>query len=478
MLGFLRSRDGLCLTVGWLFAWLMLEMVFYGEPVFCYGSVEVGFRLYLAVLLAVVVCSFVMAAAFSRRGVGRRQSSASIPLLFGAVGSICLLVVRLAMGGVLPFWIAVACAGGFAVITTLLLAQFARATLAPVHERGLREVLGAALVGAALSFLLLPRFLRDGPYGLVLVVASPLVIAGALRLLPTTPPVPQGGADTGADAPVIASLTALGVLSFLTYLLAYFDFISAGLKVVVEENTYFYLGIFVLIGALLAVLALSPSERAFTERVFLYVLAGIVLLTLLVLFGLLNYLYGGGDYVYALTKFLRRAVKIAALFMTVVLIYQSGLAAAPAFLLVVVVPLVLAKVVQMAVASLPTLNALLKGSQFLYLSAIGFSAVAAWVLFLVFYVRGTVVGYSRRAEEESRVAVGAAERPLASFVSAHLLTEREADVLEYLAAGYSVRAISSVLCVSENTVKTHVASIYRKTGAHSRQEIIDLAAVR
>lgn len=490
MLRFMKSKSGMALTMAWLFAWLMLEMVFYGEPIFCYGSKPEGYCLYLVTLAAVAACSVGVAVCFLRsRWLGRAVSRKSL-LAYGAVGSACLLGIRLLMGsGSSLDILSVVCGVVFAILSPTLLGLLACVTLGLVHERGLREVLGAVLVGVALSFFLLPRPLRDGPYGLVLVVLSPAAIASALWVLwradfPFAAPVDVPGdvavpvSDThSSEGLVLASLAALGLLSFLTYLLAYFDFVSAGFRVVVEEDPYFYLAVFTLIGILLTVLFLSPSERVFTESTFLYVMAGIVILTLFVLFGLLNYLYSGGDYVYTLTKFLRRAVKILALFMTAVLIYQSGLQAAPAFLLVVIVPLVLGKVVQMAVASVPSLTALVAGSEFLYLLIIGFSILAAWVLFLVLYVQGTVVGYSRKAQEEVCFE-GEAEKPLASFATAHALTDRECDVLGYLAAGYSVRAISSALCLSENTIKTHVASIYRKTDTHSRQEIIDLVGKR
>lgn len=43
-----------------------------------------------------------------------------------------------------------------------------------------------------------------------------------------------------------------------------------------------------------------------------------------------------------------------------------------------------------------------------------------------------------------------------------------------LMQGRSLGKISEVFCVSENTTKTHVKNIYRKTGVHSKQQLIDL----
>jgi DNA-binding CsgD family transcriptional regulator len=53
-------------------------------------------------------------------------------------------------------------------------------------------------------------------------------------------------------------------------------------------------------------------------------------------------------------------------------------------------------------------------------------------------------------------------------------TPRELEVLLLLGQGRSIANISSSLFVSENTAKSHIRSIYRKLGVHSKQELIDL----
>jgi len=55
-------------------------------------------------------------------------------------------------------------------------------------------------------------------------------------------------------------------------------------------------------------------------------------------------------------------------------------------------------------------------------------------------------------------------------VDAWDLRPRERDVLRRLAAGRRNREIAAELAISENTVKFHVANIYRKLGATSRSE--------
>jgi DNA-binding CsgD family transcriptional regulator len=48
------------------------------------------------------------------------------------------------------------------------------------------------------------------------------------------------------------------------------------------------------------------------------------------------------------------------------------------------------------------------------------------------------------------------------------LTLRELDVLALVASGESTPAISRRLGIAQNTIKTHLTSVYRKTGSRNR----------
>jgi len=55
------------------------------------------------------------------------------------------------------------------------------------------------------------------------------------------------------------------------------------------------------------------------------------------------------------------------------------------------------------------------------------------------------------------------------------LTEREVDVLELLAEGFSDRQIADELVISVNTAKNHVANILSKLGVENRTQAVILA---
>jgi DNA-binding NarL/FixJ family response regulator len=61
------------------------------------------------------------------------------------------------------------------------------------------------------------------------------------------------------------------------------------------------------------------------------------------------------------------------------------------------------------------------------------------------------------------------------IVKDYQLTQREIEVLTYLPSGATAAAIGSLLFLTEATVKTHLASIYRKLGATNRAQAVSIA---
>jgi LuxR family maltose regulon positive regulatory protein len=55
------------------------------------------------------------------------------------------------------------------------------------------------------------------------------------------------------------------------------------------------------------------------------------------------------------------------------------------------------------------------------------------------------------------------------------LTERELEVLRYLAEGLPKRDIGSILFLSYNTIHSHTKSIYQKLRVSTRQEAVEKA---
>ena len=66
------------------------------------------------------------------------------------------------------------------------------------------------------------------------------------------------------------------------------------------------------------------------------------------------------------------------------------------------------------------------------------------------------------------------EGRIAEMTARYFLSAREVDILTLLVAGRNGPYIAEHLCVSDNTVKTHIRHIYTKLDVHNRQELLDL----
>lgn len=58
------------------------------------------------------------------------------------------------------------------------------------------------------------------------------------------------------------------------------------------------------------------------------------------------------------------------------------------------------------------------------------------------------------------------------------LTRREREVLNLILDGWRVQSIAATLFVSEHTVRNHLKAIFRKLGAHSQKDLIEMVRSR
>jgi DNA-binding NarL/FixJ family response regulator len=52
------------------------------------------------------------------------------------------------------------------------------------------------------------------------------------------------------------------------------------------------------------------------------------------------------------------------------------------------------------------------------------------------------------------------------------VTEKEKEIIEYVCQGYRNKQIASKLCLSENTIKTHLSNIFRKFNVSNRSQLV------
>lgn len=59
-----------------------------------------------------------------------------------------------------------------------------------------------------------------------------------------------------------------------------------------------------------------------------------------------------------------------------------------------------------------------------------------------------------------------------SIISEDHYTHRESQILQLIASGHTDKEVAAAMGISPKTVGTHLARLYRRSGAHSRTEAV------
>ena len=106
------------------------------------------------------------------------------------------------------------------------------------------------------------------------------------------------------------------------------------------------------------------------------------------------------------------------------------------------------------------------------------SGAAASFLSLAFSLGGLLLLGMQAGRTSSRpnsqVTSALVDSALLVLSEQHGLSSREEEVLELWTAGHHLDYVAETLCISKNTVKTHVKHIYGKMGVANREELIQL----
>lgn len=110
----------------------------------------------------------------------------------------------------------------------------------------------------------------------------------------------------------------------------------------------------------------------------------------------------------------------------------------------------------------------------LVLTTVALVAVYLLLMMALFLFKDkTLIGNEEKVADPLKPELLLADR-CDSIAKEHQFTPRETETFHLLAQGYTLPTISEKMFVSENTIKSHVKSIYQKLGIHVRAELIDL----
>ena len=90
------------------------------------------------------------------------------------------------------------------------------------------------------------------------------------------------------------------------------------------------------------------------------------------------------------------------------------------------------------------------------------------ILYLLFEIRRGIFSVQRKQESEQP------ERDISAFGEEYGLSKREIEILRCIIDGASRKETAEKLCIAEGTVKKHVQNVFKKTGCHSRLELMAL----
>jgi DNA-binding CsgD family transcriptional regulator len=103
------------------------------------------------------------------------------------------------------------------------------------------------------------------------------------------------------------------------------------------------------------------------------------------------------------------------------------------------------------------------------------------VTFSPFNAHTVLVDSPRQAACIALICTSQQDRPpelTAALINAYGLSKAEARVCEAMLAGKTAQETAAALNISPNTVKTHLATIYQKTGVHSQAALLYLLTVQ
>lgn len=475
------------LIFGFLFGWIYVAKAFFKESYF--GIIEyidgvLAYCFFLAVLIGLVVFASAL-----RKGFARIARHRCVVLGFGLVGSLCLFLIHSVVGFFVQPFSTVACAVCLIVFAACFVVVFF-SWIVEIRElmfsQRLNTVVVLMLVAMSLAYVVVPSNLNNSDYRAIIPIASLALSSVCYAVYAKI----RGGLGADVSAEKLSEegdrkterkawLISLALLVLTINLISYVEIFVPGYHVITSESPLTYALPFVL-SLMLALIAVQSGKTPFFKnKLFWHACLGFLAVIFLSFFMAVFVLAVQTNFCFEVMYLFRRMTKIMFFVIFMVIVYQEDLNPIPVFGICYIAALFLPSLIVNAARVVlarfaPNVLALIGEYAVGYALILGFCLILCLVFVCVMFVNGSIakITFSPGQSNEDR---GLDRGDVCDQIGNRFgLTQREKEILFCISLGYSMRKTSEVLYISTSTVHTHTATIYRKLGVHSRQEVIDL----
>jgi DNA-binding CsgD family transcriptional regulator len=424
----------------------------------------------------------------------------------GAVGTFAIWAYHELLAGSLPLtWTLLACLPFFLVEATSFVTVFF-AWVARLRQQcfdvGFEVVTVVFLIAVVLDFLLVQSPVGGGSAamdswgllisGLCLVLEGRLAYRGSNAGHNGETSEEDGCVTGGSDGKRPKSRATTSLLALLGVYFLVLGFISYARyftdEGAPEDSDVLFDSLLVICLALVSAYVLVKYGRGAVSqggrdrgRVALRLVLGLVLAAFIVFFISVTALMSQVDAAYQMSRLVRRLSRVMAFLAVLTIVYQRSLPSIRAFAFAFLVPSLVPKPTQMALAAVaPSVFGAISQDYITFsLLSTGFFMTVILVAFCLINIDGWMTR-DDMCDSDSLDNDRSDRREAACEAMRHEfgLTKREEDVLYAFSSGMSARDTAMALSVSVSTVNTHSMTLYRKLGIHSRQELVELVDKR
>lgn len=343
---------------------------------------------------------------------------------------------------------------------------------------GVRSVLLSVLGAAFVYSVITPSDVNDTPYMAMLEVVS-LPLVALCSAIPWAKPLAKHRRTKPANAKGKGYLISATLFLFVMLLISYVDVLNEGYPDSHYEHPTFYALLLIGIALIIGVLYKGGEEESIVNGATQSLIQFLGVFFLLAYIFIFFYASSSYEFCFQFTCFVRRFVAIVFFVVVLSLTFIYDFKIEFSIGIMFLVPYFLAKALMMFFYLPVSTGALADSSDFRLTVLLVLGVLLIFAVGYSWYFHKRSSGVSALFEQGEQVSAqslldAARSSAVAVLAQRYALSKREEEILYFLSMGYSVSKVAALLFIANNTVGTHVRSIYKKMKLHNKQEAIDV----